>query len=70
MWYAYRISTVDFAIKAFSDTIVALRLTPEKQSSAAIRKCIRGGCNRLRHAQNRFGWFFTLPFHCNLQNFS
>lgn len=32
---------VDFAIKAFSDTIVASWLTPEKQSSAAIRKRIR-----------------------------
>lgn len=41
MWYSYRISTVDFAIKAISDTIVASWLTPEKQSSAAIRKRIR-----------------------------
>ncbi|MEH2281644.1 MAG: hypothetical protein V7K90_10025 [Nostoc sp.] len=41
MWYSYRISTGDFAIKAFSDTILALRLTPEKQPSAAIRKRIR-----------------------------
>lgn len=41
MWYVYRISNVDFAIKAFSNTIEALRLTPEKQSSAAICKRIR-----------------------------
>lgn len=66
MWYSCRISTVDFAIKAFSETIVVLRSRLEKQSSGAIRKQMRG-CGRLRHTENRF---VTVPFHRYLQNFS
>ncbi|MEH2223123.1 hypothetical protein [Nostoc sp.] len=57
---------MDFAIKAFSETIVVLRSRLEKQSSGAIRKQMRG-CGRLRHTENRF---VTVPFHRYLQNFS
>lgn len=41
MWHSYQISNLDLAIKAFSEATVALRLAPEKEPSAAIRKRIR-----------------------------